>query len=141
MLHMIKLCVGISSVDELEQYRQSRCVKIENLEGEFHLHRTRMRPKRGDEIVGQGSLYWVIKGAIRCRQTIVALAHETDREGRNCCDIIMMPQLVRTIPNPKRPFQGWRYLKAQDAPADLDQGHENQNDEELAEELAALGLI
>ena len=141
MLHMVKLCVGISSVEELEQYRRSRCVKVEGLEGEFHLHRTRMRPRRSDEIVGQGSLYWVIKGAIRCRQAIVALAHETDREGRNCCDIIMMPQLIHTIPNPKRPFQGWRYLSGEDAPADLDRGSDNQNDEALAQELAALGLI
>lgn len=141
MLHMVKLCVGISSVDELEQHRQSRCVKIHGLEGEFHIHRTRMRPKRGDQIVGQGSLYWVIKGAVRCRQNIVALLHETDEEGRNCCDIIMMPQLIRTIPNPKRPFQGWRYLKSQDAPGDMDTGAGKKNSAELAEELAALGLI
>ncbi|MCF6302172.1 MAG: DUF1489 domain-containing protein [Devosiaceae bacterium] len=141
MLHMIKLCVGISSVDELEHYRQSRCVKIAGQNGEFHLHRTRMRPKRREEIVGQGSLYWVIKGAIRCRQSIVDLAQEVDEEGRNCCDIIMKPQLIRTIPNPKRAFQGWRYLADGDAPGDLGEGDGNRNDAELAVELAALGLI
>ena len=141
MLHIIKLCVGISSVDELEDHRKTRCVKIDGMTGDFHLHRTRMRPRRRDEIVGQGSLYWVIKGAIRCRQTITALVEEIDNEGKTCCDIIMLPKLIRTVPYPKRPFQGWRYLPAKDAPADLYAGGEQQNDAQLAGELAELGLI
>ncbi len=141
MLHMIKLCVGISSVDELEDYRRERCVKISGMEGEFHVHRTRMRPRRTEEIVGQGSLYWVIKGTIRCRQTIVALSHETDSEGKSCCDIIMHPRLIRTVPYPKRAFQGWRYLPIKDAPVDLTAGENLENDAQLAGELAELGLI
>ena len=141
MLHIIKLCVGISSVDELARYRANRCIRVTGLEGEFHVHRTRMRPRRRDEIVGKGSLYWVIKGAVRCRQKIVALNSETDDEGKTCCDIIMLPELIRTVPNPKRAFQGWRYLPQKDAPEDLDMRGDQQNDADLAAELAALGLI
>ena len=141
MLHMIKLCVGISSVDELISYRESRGVPVEGIRGECHVHRTRMRPKRGSEIVEKGSLYWVIKGAVRCRQRIVKLALETDHEGKSCCDIIMAPEIIRTIPYPKRPFQGWRYLLEKDAPGDLNSSREMQNDAALAAELAELGLI
>ena len=141
MLHMIKLCVGISSVEELISYRESRCVSLPGLEGEFHVHRTRMRPRRAPEIEGKGSLYWVIKGAVRCRQKIVKLSFETDGEGKNCCDIIMAPELVRTVPYPKRPFQGWRYLPEKDAPGDLNAQGEAKNDAQIAAELAELGLI
>lgn len=141
MLHIIKLCVGISSVDELISYREPRGVRVAGVTGDCHIHRTRMRPKRGAEIIEAGSLYWVIKGAIRCRQRIVKLGFETDSEGKSCCDIIMDPEIIRTIPYPKRPFQGWRYLLEKDAPGDLNAGKELQNDAQLAAELAELGLI
>ena len=68
---------------------------------------------------GQGSIYWVISGVVRCRQPILRLAAATDDEGRACCDIIMAPDLIRVTPRPKRPFQGWRYLEPKDAPPDL----------------------
>ncbi len=138
---MIKLCVGISSVEELEDFRASRCVRVEGLDGAFHVHRTRMRPRRSGEIVGQGSLFWVIRGSIRCRQKIVALLPAHDEEGKSCCDIVMEPDLIRTIPHPKRPFQGWRYLPAKEAPGDLGASGDRENDAQIAGELAALGLI
>jgi len=141
MLHLIKLCVGISSVSQLQAHRKTRCVKVTGMEGEFHVHRTRMRPRRGAEIDGKGSLFWVIKGTIRCRQSIIALLPTTDSNGKTCCDIVMEPQLIRTVPLPKRAFQGWLYLPVKDAPADLNPGEVSGNDPVLATKLAELGLI
>ncbi len=140
-LHLIKLCVGISSVEELEAYRTSRGRHSAGFDHEIHVHRTRMMPRRGGEIIGEGSLYWVIRGKIQCRQIIVGLEASTDADGKSCCDIQMLTQIVRTVPQPKRPFQGWRYLPGKDAPADLDLGVNTENDLQIANELARLGLI
>jgi hypothetical protein len=143
MMHMIKLCVGVATLEELESYRSERAHWWGADYGEdVHVHRTRMRPKRAGEIEGQGSLYWVISGVIRARQKILRLAEATDSGGRGCCDIIMAPDLIRVAPRPKRPFQGWRYLKPTEAPADLGgAGFAEEGSMELAEELARLGLI
>lgn len=138
-MHMIKLCVGISSVAELEHWRDERFRDGSAYGPDLHVHRTRMMPRRAAEIVGRGSLYWVIAGTVRCRQAIVGLEAATDREGRACCDIVMRPDLIRTVPMPRRPFQGWRYLDPREAPSDLAPGADG--DGELAGELARLGLI
>jgi hypothetical protein len=91
---------------------------------------------------GRGSVYWVIAGVIRCRQPILRLAEATDGQGLKCCDIIMAPDMVRVVPRPKSPFQGWRYLDPKDAPADLDAGgFAEEGSAELALELSRLGLI
>lgn len=141
MIHMVKLCVGVSSVEELEGYREERAHWWGADYGEdVHVHRTRMMPKRGDEMEGQGSIYWVMSGTICCRQRILRLASYTDPEGKNYCDIIMAPEIVRTVPYPKRPFQGWRYLRIEDAPPDMEAGG-NDNSAEIAAELARMGLI
>lgn len=141
MIHMIKLCVGISSVEELESYRDERAHWWDADYGEdVHVHRTRMMPKRAAEMEGKSSIYWVIAGQVACRQPILRLARYTNAEGIDYCDIIMSPQLVRTIPYPKRPFQGWRYLRPEDAPPDLG-ANENADSLSLAADLAKLGLI
>jgi hypothetical protein len=142
MMHMIKLCVGVATLEELEGYRSERAHWWGADYGEdVHVHRTRMMPKRRDEIEGQGSIYWVIGGVVRCRQRILRLAAASDSEGRSCCDIIMAPDLIRVVPRPKRPFQGWRYLPGAEAPADLGGGFAESGSPELAEELARLGLL
>ncbi|WP_404403655.1 DUF1489 family protein [Pelagibacterium halotolerans] len=141
-MHIIKLCVGVSSVDELVAWREHRRAQGLGRPDGLNRHRTRMMPKRADEIVGQGSLYWVIAGAVRCRQRIVALEAAVDEEGRSCCDILMDSELIRTVPQPRRPFQGWRYLDPKDAPADLSTGTgEDLPPEGMAEELAKFGLL
>ncbi|KQN72960.1 hypothetical protein ASE94_10095 [Devosia sp. Leaf64] len=140
-MHMVKLCVGISSFEELESYRDERAHWWGADYGEdVHVHRTRMMPKRAAELEGKGSIYWVIAGAIVCRQVIERLAPYTDPEGKDYCDIIMSPNLIRTIPYPKRPFQGWRYLEPKDAPPDM-AGNDDENSSEIAAELARLGLL
>jgi hypothetical protein len=144
MIHMIKLCVGVATLEELEGYPEERAHWWGADYGEdVHVHRTRTRPKRAAEMEGVSSIYWVISGVIRCRQPILRLAEAIDEQGIPCCDIIMSPDLVRTMPRPKGPFQGWRYLDPRDAPADVDEvgGFAEEGSLELAEELARLGLI
>jgi hypothetical protein len=132
MLHLIKLCVGCDSVEDLTQWQRKRSP----LE-----HWTRNHPKRGKEIVTGGSLYWVIKGQIRVRQRIVGLERREDEEG-TWCAIVLGRRLVRLRPRPHRPFQGWRYLEPGDAPPDLGKGEPaDELPEKLAAELRALGLL
>lgn len=140
MIHLIKLCVGVGSVEELESWRAERRAAGFGRPDGLNMHRTRSMPRRADEIVGQGSLFWVIDGAIRGRQKIVALEAATDNEGRSCCHILMAPGVIRTVPQPKRPFQGWRYLPIEDAPADL-AGLDANGAESIVADLARLGLL
>ncbi len=142
-MHIIKLCVGVATLEELESYREERAHWWGLDHGEdVHVHRTRTRPKRADEIEAAGSIYWVISGVVRCRQRVLRLAEATDDEGRACCDIIMAPELVRVAPRPKRPFQGWRYLDPREAPPDLEYGgFAEAGSVKIAEELALLGLL
>ena len=141
MIHMVKLCVGVSSIEELESYRDERAHWWDADYGEdVHVHRTRMMPKRAAEMEGKSSIYWVISGVIGVRQPILRLAQYTDGEGKPDCDIIRARDMVRTVPYPKRPFQGWRYLVPADAPPDL-AANGNEGAEEIARDLARLGLI
>ena len=140
---MIKLCVGVATLEELEGYREERAHWWGADYGEHvHVHRTRTRPRRAAEMEGAASIYWVISGVIRCRQPILRLAEAVDEQGMPCCDIIMSPDMVRTVPRPRAPFQGWRYLEPKEAPIDLAAGgFDEEGAPELAEELARLGLI
>lgn len=115
-LHLIKLCVGIDSVEALQSWRR----EARRREPEWRV-RTRQTPKRAAELVDGGSLYRVIKGVVLCRQKILKV--ETVGEGPAArCEIVVDPELIRTAPAPRRPFQGWRYLEAKDAPEDLNPG-------------------
>ena len=141
MIHMIKLSVGVSSAEELESYRDERAHWRGADYGEdVHVHRTRMMPRRAGEMEGHSSIYWVIGGLIVLRQPILRLASYTDAEGKSYCDIIMSRDMLRTVPYPKRPFQGWRYLDPKDAPPDLS-ANENAGAMQIAADLARLGLL
>jgi hypothetical protein len=101
-----------------------------------------MVPKRAKELLDGGSLYWVIKGNIQVRQRLTAIRPFTDKEGIHRCDLVLEPKLVATQWQPRRAFQGWRYLKAEEAPADLSEGTgKNALPPELRLELAELGLL
>ena len=139
MIHMIKLCVGVATLEELESYREERAHWWGADYGEnVHVHRTRTMPRRRAEMEGQASIYWVISGVIRCRQLILRLAEAVDSEGLACCDIIMAPDLVRVSPRPKSPFQGWRYFD-KDVPPDLSVAEATDLPDDLARELRELG--
>ncbi|MFT6659526.1 MAG: hypothetical protein ACJAZW_002703 [Maritalea sp.] len=142
MIHLIKLSVGTTSIDSLAAYRAAQVQSGLGRPDGYAWHRTRMMPKRATELVAGGSIYWVFGGKIQCRQRIVDLEAGMDGEGRSFCDIVMDQDLIPTVPQPKRPFQGWRYLKFADAPNDLvSVGGEDLPPEEMAQALAELGLI
>lgn len=119
-LHMQKLSVGSESIATLQDW-QKMVVRRRAKKGlsPHHQHVTRMFPKQKEALLDGGSIYWVIKGLIQCRNEIVDLEETQTKDGRKACAIVMDPNLIAVVPTPKRPFQGWRYLKVEDAPADL----------------------
>src|SRR6266403_4174051 len=118
-LHLIKLCVGCDSVKDLEAWIREKRRKTRGKKTE-HLHVTRMVPKRADELIDGGSLYWVIRGEILCRQRLRDVRPFRDGDGIGRCRLVLEPKLVLTEPRPFRAFQGWRYLEPKSAPKDLD---------------------
>ena len=128
-LHMIKLCVGVAHVETLER----RAAK-----GQWLTVNTRMTPKRADEIEDGGSIYWVIKGSVVCRMPILDIS--TTGEGKaSMCLIRLSPEVIRTAPQARRPFQGWRYLEPKDAPPDLSSMDPGDLPDDLASQLRELG--
>jgi hypothetical protein len=102
-----------------------------------------MVPTRIAELVAGGSLYWVIKGSVQCRQRLLDIRPFVDGEGISRCHLVLQPEVVRTAWQPRRPFQGWRYLKEEDAPVDLSRGRSEELEmpPKLRRELADLGLL
>jgi hypothetical protein len=143
-LHLIKLCVGCDSVRDLEDWIKLK-LKDKRKRGEKpeHIHRTRMVPKRADELTDGGSLYWVIRGEIACRQRLRAVRPFRDKDGVGRCALVLDPKVVLIEPRPYRAFQGWRYLPAADAPRDLDKAAPGavSMPEKLRRELRELGLM
>ena len=128
-LHMIKLCVGVSEVETLE---------ANAARSDWRIVHTRMTPKRAAEIEDGGSLYWVMKGAVTCRQRILDIT--TVGEGKESrCEIRLDSQVIRTAPLARRPFQGWRYLEPKDVPPDLSVAEATDLPDDLARELRELG--
>ena len=143
-LHLIKLCVGCDSVRELEDWiKQKLKDKRRRREKAEHIHRTRMVPKRADELTDGGSLFWVIRGEVMCRQRIRAVRPFRDKDGVGRCGLVLEPKVVLVTPRPYRAFQGWRYLAPADAPLDLDRAAPGAAamPEKLRRELRELGLM
>jgi hypothetical protein len=143
-LHLIKLCVGCDSVKDLQDWiRQKQKERRKRGQAREHLHRTRMVPKRADELTEGGSLYWVIRGQVMCRQRLLDVRPFVDREGVGRCYLALDPKLVLVEPRPYRAFQGWRYLAHADAPRDLDRAAPGARDmpETMRRELRDLGLL
>ena len=143
-LHLIKLCVGCESVRELEGWIRRR-LKDKRKRGEKpeHIHRTRMMPKRAAELIDGGSLYWVIRGEIACRQRILDVRPFRDREGTGRCALVLDRKVVLVEPRSFRAFQGWRYLAPRDAPRDLEKAAPGAAvmPEKMRRELRELGLM
>ncbi len=136
-VHLLKLAVGAESVESLGRWQAGRLRAV----GEI-AHTTRMIPKRRDEVLDGGSLYWVIKGFVQVRQRLRDIRPFTDADGIQRCDLLMDPDLVAVEAVPRRPFQGWRYLAPKDAPRDCD-GSTGFSDmpPALQAELRELGLL
>ncbi|HEY2708868.1 MAG TPA: DUF1489 domain-containing protein [Caulobacteraceae bacterium] len=132
-LHLVKLCVGAATPEDLRAWRTQRAAA-----GHRPIVYTRQTPKRAAELLDGGSLYWVFKGVILIRQTIAAV--ETIGEGaQRRCEILLDETLIPTSPQPRRAFQGWRYLEAADAPADFGAAAEGDLPVELARRLREAG--
>lgn len=138
-VNLVKLSVGSENVDTMADWQATRAAQTDD---GLPRHVTRMWPKREAEILQGGSIYWVIKGAIQCRQRILRLDEVIGTDGIRRCAIVLEPAIFRTETALRRPFQGWRYLKPEDSPADLrDQSASDDNlPIELATALAEIGV-
>jgi len=136
-LNMVKLCVGVSEIQQLADYQKRRLRDNQRI---FHV--TRMVPRRQKELLDGGSLYWVMRGKILVRQILTNIEEFTDPEGIRRCRLMLGTELVPVRPTPRRAFQGWRYFKQEDAPPDLTKA-ERQGDipPEMRAELIELGLL
>ncbi|KAB2910300.1 MAG: DUF1489 domain-containing protein [Hyphomicrobiaceae bacterium] len=145
-LHLIKLCVGADSIEDLAAWQAERLKQMKKA-GEKKprlFHRTFQTPKRRAELLDGGSLYWVIKGIVQVRQPLLDIAEGTRDDGTPCCLLVFKNELVPVRPVPRRAFQGWRYLSPDEAPEDLvgrSAGDVGAMPPRLRKELAELGLI
>ncbi|NOZ41630.1 MAG: DUF1489 domain-containing protein [Alphaproteobacteria bacterium] len=139
-LHMLKLCVGVESIDHLAAIRKDRQQYLADGTA-CHYHITRFRPKRAPEILAGGSIYWIIKGFVQLRQRIIAFDRiETDSGIK--CRIVMDTAIIRTESQPRRPHQGWRYLTDIDAPRDIaTTARSDSLPPDLSQKLREMGLI
>ncbi|AOG11533.1 MAG: DUF1489 family protein [Alphaproteobacteria bacterium] len=143
-LHLLKLCVGADSIDDLRDWVAERCLVAVAAGLEPHSsHVTRMVPKRMEELLDGGSLYWIIKGQLSARQKLLDIKTFTGGDGITRCELILGPEVIEVAPAPRRPFQGWRYLDADVAPRDLAASGADIEDmpDDLKRELAELGLL
>ncbi len=140
VIHLVKLCVGVDTLEQLEDWRAKR--RRETGEATSR-HVTRMWPKQEEKLLNGGSLYWVIKGVIQARQEVLRLDEVEGGDGIRRCGIVLAPDLVRVAPAVRRPFQGWRYLKPEDAPPDLPKRREGDPEmpPELVAKLAEIGIL
>src|ERR1700686_3251903 len=143
-IHLIKLAVGCESVRELKAWVAER-MQVAKKKGLplHHIHVTRMVPKRVDELLAGGSLYWVIRGEIAAREKIIGIEPFRDRDGIGRCRLKMQPRVSAVLPRPMRPFQGWRYFTEDAAPPDLKSAGSGlaAMPEPLRRELRELGLL
>ena len=143
-LHLIKLCVGAESLEDLRQWVAERSLTAIAAGLEPHSsHVTRMVPKRTEELLDGGSLYWIIKGQVAARQRLLDIKTFTGGDGITRCELILGPEVIEVAPAPRRPFQGWRYLETDAAPRDLNASGADTEDmpDDLRRELAELGLL
>ncbi len=144
-VHLVKLCVGCESVEDLASWQTERLkqMKAEKQKPEL-FHRTFMMPKRREDLVDGGSIYWVIKGVIQARQRLLDLREGRKPDGTPCSLLIIDRALVHVRSTPRRAFQGWRYLTTEDAPSDTTAGQRGDvaaMPAKMRRELAELGLL
>ena len=143
-LHLIKLCVGCDSVQDLKDWiKEQLAKKKKSGAAGKRCHRTRMVPKRVDELLDGGSHYWVIRGELLCRERILGIEPFTDKDGIRRCRIVLDGKVKLVQPRPYRAFQGWRYLQHHEAPRDLDRAAPGARNmpEQMRRELRELGLL
>jgi hypothetical protein len=142
-VHLLKLCVGVDTLEELAQWQKTRVADLKKKGKTIELvHVTRQTPKRAADLLDGGSLYWVIKGQIAARQKLIDLRAVRRKDGIPRCGLVYEPNLIPTLRRAHRPFQGWRYLDAKDAPEDVSTAKRGKGlPAALHSELAELGLL
>jgi hypothetical protein len=143
-LHLIKLCVGCDAIEDLEEWIRYRLKEARRAgKKPEHAHITRMIPKRAEQLLDGGSLYWVIRGNVQVRQRLLGVVPFRDGEGIQRCRLVLEPKTIATEWQPRRAFQGWRYLKTEEAPRDLGNARAGlrQLPPALRRDLADLGLL
>ena len=141
-LHILKVAAGVSSLEHLRQVVDRYSYMDAELGHIMHMS-SRNTPRRMGEVLDGGSVFWIIKRAIVARADLIAIREVVREDGKKGCQMCIRPNVIPTIPQPKRGFQGWRYLKHDDAPQDLesDAPSSGTGSPELARELKSLGLI
>ncbi len=141
-LHLLKLCVGVATIGDLESHIDERLRSRRAGEPADIVHTTRVVPKRATEILDGGSLFWVIRGHVAARQSVRDIRPFTDADGIGRCHLLLDADVVPVLPRPCRAFQGWRYLDHATRPADL-AGLDGALDmpERLRLDLRELGLL
>jgi hypothetical protein len=140
MLHLTKLAVGVRDIDHLRELQAERSQTNPPLR-----HRTRAFPRRHQEVIDGGSMYWVINGSMLVRQRIVDIIEDHRDNGEACTALLLDRKLVPLAGRPTKPFQGWRYLRPEEAPRDLTIGPRARGEEmlppALRRELKVLCLL
>jgi len=143
-LHLIKLCVGCDSVADLEEWIEQKLKdKKRRRQKPEHIHTTRMFPKRAEELSAGGSLYWVVRGQVACRERILDIRPTTGKDGVKRTQVVLDGKVVLVEPRPRSAFQGWRYLEDKEAPRDLSRAAPGASrmPETMRRELRELGLL
>jgi len=141
VLHLIKLAVGVDDLGHMKKLQAMRRKQRRQTPRSPHWVYTRNTPRRMEELQG-GSLYWVVRGVIRCRQELVGFDEDFDKEeAHKYCRIKVKRSLIPTAPRACRAFQGWRYFAPDDAPPDLAKGDSGDLPKAMADELRRLGLL
>jgi len=143
-LHLIKLCVGCDSVADLEEWIEQKLKeRKKRRQKPEHIHTTRMLPKRAGELTDGGSLYWVIRGQIACRERILDIRPTSGKDGIKRCQVVLDGKVKLVEPRLRAAFQGWRYLEDKDAPRDLARAAPGAHrmPETMRRELQELGLL
>ena len=135
-VHLKKLSVGSQSLDNLRAWQALRLAQGGRL-----VHVTRNRPRRAEELLDGGSIYWIIKGVVTARQAIIDLSDAQRADGTPACGIVLSPEIIQVAPTKMRVFQGWRYLEVKDAPPDIGADNAGDMPAELAAELRDLGIF
>ena len=135
-VHLKKLSVGTASLDSLQRFQAQRIANVGRL-----VHLTRNRPRRAEELLDGGSIYWIIKGVMTARQVIIDFVEAHRADGSSACGIVLSPEIVTVAPTRMRVFQGWRYLEVADAPLDVGTDNDENMPNELIAELRELGIF
>ncbi len=135
-VHLKKLSVGSASINSLRGFQAQRLANGGRL-----VHITRNRPRRAEELLDGGSIYWIIKGVMTARQDILDFIEAQRADGSPACGIVLSPKIVTVAPTRMRIFQGWRYLEVADAPIDIGIDSDESMPGELIAELRELGIF